>query len=84
VDTILGILPGENYFGTRVLADIVSMCLHRCQHFVGHISENKWKIRKNQRKSTNQKAHFRNTQTKKMEKAHLHNYLDQSTDMEEV
>jgi hypothetical protein len=31
VDTILGILPGENYFNTRALADIVSMCLHSCQ-----------------------------------------------------
>jgi hypothetical protein len=38
----------------------------------------------NQRKSAKQKAHFRNAQTKEMEKAHLHNYLDQSTDAEEV
>jgi hypothetical protein len=28
---ILGILLGENYFDTRVLANIVSVCLHRCQ-----------------------------------------------------
>jgi hypothetical protein len=31
MDTILGILPGEIYFDTCVLADIVSVCLHRCQ-----------------------------------------------------
>jgi hypothetical protein len=31
MDTVLGILSGENYFDTRVLADIVSVCLHRCQ-----------------------------------------------------
>jgi hypothetical protein len=33
VDTILGILPGKNYLDTRALADIVSVCLHRCQQW---------------------------------------------------
>jgi hypothetical protein len=32
VDLILGILLDKNYFDTRALADIVSVCLHRCQH----------------------------------------------------
>jgi hypothetical protein len=31
MDTILGILSGENYSDTRVLVDIVSVYLHRCQ-----------------------------------------------------
>jgi hypothetical protein len=31
MNTILGILSGENYFDTRALANIVSVCLHRCQ-----------------------------------------------------
>ena len=31
MDTILNNTPGENYFDTRVLADFVSMCHHRCQ-----------------------------------------------------
>jgi hypothetical protein len=31
MDTIFGIFLGENYFDTRALADIVFVCLHRCQ-----------------------------------------------------
>ena len=31
MDTILDNTLGENYFDTHVLADFVSVCLHRCQ-----------------------------------------------------
>jgi hypothetical protein len=52
---ILGIFPGENYFDTRALANIVAMCLHKCQHFVGRISKNKWKIHRTKEKVESRK-----------------------------
>jgi hypothetical protein len=39
MDMILGILPGENYFDSCALMDIVSVCLHRCQQVLYTVAE---------------------------------------------